>query len=408
MIFNSFTKKLPQLRHDIDLIPVDHEGNELIYFHDPMGYIPENFVLNREIEPFLGLFNHYLTIEELARTDYFNSDKAEFLALVQFLDQNHVLFSNHFKLFREKTESEYEEAGIRNPWLMGKSYPAEADKMADFLNSLFVHAADDKALVHETPKALYAPHIDLSVGGHLYGKVFSYLKDIRPERVVILGTSHYAGSFHPLYEHQPFIGTTKDYHLPGREFKTDREYIDRLSRSLQNGGFTTQDRAHRMEHSLETHLLFLNIIWKHPFSVVPILVAGLEEIFYHPGGEQMDQIDRFADQLRENDDESTFYLISGDLSHVGKRFGDPTPASKMRASVEVIDRKFLEYAANSDAAGLLKLLSADHDATRICGFPPLYPFLKTSIPLQGKQIGYEWWDDAAHESAVSYGSVLYF
>src|SRR5690625_1013745 len=114
MIFNSFTKKLPQLRHDIDLIPVDHEGNELIYFHDPMGYIPENFVLNREIEPFLGLFNHYLTIEELARTDYFNSDKAEFLALVQFLDQNHVLFSNHFKLFREKTESEYEEAGIRD------------------------------------------------------------------------------------------------------------------------------------------------------------------------------------------------------------------------------------------------------------------------------------------------------
>src|SRR5690625_3092080 len=104
MIFNSFTKKLPQLRHDIDLIHVDHEGNELIYFHDPMGYFPENFVLNREIETFLGRFLHYLTIEVLARTYYFTSYTDAFLALVQFLDQIHVLFSNHFKLFREKTE----------------------------------------------------------------------------------------------------------------------------------------------------------------------------------------------------------------------------------------------------------------------------------------------------------------
>src|SRR5690625_5178454 len=189
---------------------------------------------------------------------------------------------------------------------MGKSYPADADKMVDFLILLFVHAPDDKALVHETPKALYAPHIDLSVGVHLYGKVFSYLKDIRPERVVILGTSHYAGSFHPPYEHQPFIGTTKDYHLPGREFKTDREYIDRLSRSLQNGGFKTQVRAHRMEHSIETHLIFLNIIWKHPLTVVHsletillclniiwknqlsnalIIVTGTEEVHYKPSGE---------------------------------------------------------------------------------------------------------------------------
>src|SRR5690625_5805950 len=116
-----------------------------------------------------------------------------------------------------------------------------------------------------------------------------------------------------------------------------------------------------MQHSHDTNLLFHNIIWKHPFSVVPILVAGLEEIFYYPGGEQMNQIDRFADQLRENDDESTFYLISGDLSHVGKRFGDPTPASKMRASVEVIDRQFLEYASYSDICGVLNLHFSYHD-----------------------------------------------
>lgn len=407
MIFHSFSKKLPPIRHDIDLIPIQHEGNELIYFHDPMGYIPENFAMSHEIAPFLEVFSHYLSIDELSQKDYFNTDKAEFLSLVQFLDENNVLHSNRFKLFREKTESNFEEGALRNPWLADKSYPENASELVDFLNTLF-EKPSAPAFTYETPKALYAPHIDINVAGDLCAETFSLLKKVRPKRVVILGTSHYAGAYHPVYEQTPFIGSLKDYQLPGAMLKTDKEFMKSLTLESPNNGFTLQDRAHRIEHSIETHLLFLSHIWQHDYAIAPILVSGLEDILYHQKGDLMKKIELFASQLKQADHEDTFYLISGDLSHVGKRFGDSLSASHLKRSVEDIDRKFLEETEKSEAAGLLALLTNNLDNTRICGFPPLYTFLKTFGSHQAKGINYQWWDDAEHESAVSFGSVLFY
>lgn len=407
MIFHSFSKKLPPIRHDIDLISVQHEGNELIYFHDPMGYIPENFAMSNEIEPFIEVFSHYLSIDELSQKDYLNTDKAEFLSLVQFLDENNVLHSNRFKLFREKTESSFEEEALRNPWLADKSYPENTAELTGFLTTLFEKPISF-ASSDTTPKALYAPHIDIHVGGNLYAETFSLLKNIRPKHVVILGTSHYAGAYHPVYEQTPFIGSLKDYQLPGAVLKTDKEFMNTLALQSPDNGFTLQDRAHRIEHSIETHLLFLSHIWHHDYSIAPILVSGLEDILYHQKGDLMKKIELFSNQLKQADHEDTFYLISGDLSHVGKRFGDSSSASHLKRSVEDIDRNFLDQAEKSDADGLLALLTDNLDNTRICGFPPLYTFLKTFGSHQAKHINYQWWDDAEHESAVSYGSVLYF
>lgn len=372
-----------------------------------MGYIPENFVLNREVEFFLDLFSQYLSIDELSQRNYLNSNKEEFLSFVQFLDENNVLSSNRFKLFREKTEAHFEEATLRQPWLVDKSYPGDTEKLADFLAELFENSSPCAFPENKLPKAIYAPHIDISVGANLYADTFSFLRSVKPKRVVVLGTSHYAGSYHPLYEQTPFIGSTKDYLLPGGVLKADKEFVELLTRQSPKNGFTLQDRAHRMEHSIETHLLFLRHIWKHDFVVAPILVAGLDDILYHQQGDLMQKIDLFADQLRQADHEDTFYLISGDLSHVGRRFGDSTAASHIRSSVEEVDRNFLEQTENCDAAGLLSLLTQNHNETRICGFPPLYPFLKAFGSLQGTQINYQWWDDAETESAVSFGSVVF-
>lgn len=407
MIFHSFTQKLPPIRYDIDIIPVQHEGEELIYFHDPMGYIQENFILDSGIAPYLDYFGQHLSIDELSQKGHFNADKKEFLTLVQFLDENNVLHSNHYKLFREKTESRFEEATYRDPWLAGKSYPEDPDEMAAYVHSLFEKPSETGTPGLGTIKALYAPHIDISVGSEHYASVFLQLKEMRPRRVVILGTSHYAGSYHPAYEGTPFIGSVKDYQLPGRVFKTDREYLNLLSDQSPDNGFTLQDRAHRIEHSIETHLLFVSQLWKHDFTVVPVLVAGLEEILYHPKADLMRKTEQFARQLKQADDDDTIYLISGDLSHTGKRFGDSLSASQLKASVQDTDRAFLRLAENSDAAGLLELLRGNLDKTRICGFPPLYLFLKAFGTLRAKKLQYEWWDDTETESAVSFGSVLY-
>jgi AmmeMemoRadiSam system protein B len=164
------------------------------------------------------------------------------------------------------------------------------------------------------------------VGGKQYANAFSTLKNLEPKRVVIMATSHYSGYYPKIYSGFPYVGSSKSYELPGRTFKTDQDAISHLAELGPDIGFTIQDRAHRIEHSIETHLLFAGHLWKHDFEIVPILVGGIDEIFYNQDGEMGNKIAAFSDALRAIDTNDTFFLISGDLSHIGRKFGDSVPA----------------------------------------------------------------------------------
>lgn len=409
MIFNSFTQKLPSIRRDIDLIPIEDNGRSLIYFHDSMGYMPENFALDASAEPFLSLLRGFFSIDELLKQANLSIDKKEFLHFIQLLDQNNILESARFKLYREKTEQEFEESAARDPFLADKSYPGDAAEFQAFLDSAFGSHQSKNNQARSGIRALYAPHIDMSVGKKQYAEAFSALSGIAPKRVIILGTSHYAGLYYPLYENILFIGSDKTFRIPGREFKPDSAVFESLAdrESASGFGFSLQDRAHRVEHSIETHLVFLSQVWKHDFSVVPILVSGFDEIMYHSSGEMASNIQSFTKALRSQIDDDTFVLISGDLSHVGRKFGDQQAASEMKTEVQKFDRAFMDASKKGDAGLMQQLMAGEYDKTRICGFPPLYTYLTMFPDTQGKQINYHWWDESERESAVSFGSLIY-
>lgn len=409
MIFNSFTQKLPSIRRDIDLIPIEENGRSLLFFYDSMGYMPDNFALDASAEPFLSLLRGFFSIDELLKQANLSIDKQEFLHFIQLLDQNNVLDSARFRLYREKVEQEFEESSVREPFLANRSYPADEAEFSAFLDSIFEKQLSQKGSKRSDIRALYAPHIDMSVGNEQYAEAFASLTEIRPERVVILGTSHYSGLYHPLYEKSLFIGSDKTFRIPGREFKPDSAILNQLAdrNNTSAFGFSLEDRAHRVEHSIETHLVFLSQIWKHDFSIVPILVSGFDEILYHSDGEMASIIHSFTKALRSQIDDNTFVLISGDLSHVGRKFGDKQEASKMKTGVQSFDREFMDASKKADPELMLKLMARDYDKTRICGFPPLYTYLKMFPDARGEQINYHWWDESERESAVSFGSLLY-
>lgn len=409
MIFNSFTQKLPSIRRDIDLIPIEDNGRSLIYFHDSMGYMPENFALDASAEPFLSLLRGFFSIDELLKQANLNIDKKEFLHFIQLLDKNNILDSPRFRLYREKTEQEFEESFVREPFLANSSYPGDEAEFQAFLDQLFESHQPQKNKTKRDIRALYAPHIDISVGKEQYTEAFSTLAGVKPKRVVILGTSHYAGLYHPLYENIAFIGSDKVFRVPGREFIPDSAVFEYLAaqESESSSGFSLQDRAHRVEHSIETHLVFLSQIWKHDFSVVPILVSGFDEIMYHSSGEMASNIQSFTKALRSQIDDDTFVLISGDLSHVGRKFGDQQAASEMKTEVQKFDRAFMDASKKGDAGLMQQLMAREYDKTRVCGFPPLYTYLTMFPDAQGEEINYHWWDESERESAVSFGSLIY-
>lgn len=404
LLFDSVSSPIPSIRKDLQVIPIEDNGRELLYFHDSMGYASPNFALDRQVEPVLSLITGNYSISQIIKLLNGSMDEENLLEFVQLLDQHRLLETKHFQVFSNRIEKDFEKADVRRSSLAGESYPNDPGQISHYLNELFTDTPVNKS---KNIKALFAPHIDLRVGEKQYSEAFSKIKHLTPKRVVILATSHYAGYYGNYYQSKPFIGTSKEFKIPGKSFSADKEYISKLAAEETNSDFTIQDRAHRIEHSIEIHLLFLSHIWKHQFNIVPILVGGIDELFYHDSGEQSSQIKNFTRKISQLDDEDTFYLISGDLSHVGRKFGDPLPASKLRSDVEKIDNQFINAAVEGKAKSVLNSISEHYDETRICGFPPLYTFLNCFADLNGELLNYHWWDESERESAVSFGSILF-
>ncbi len=190
--------------------------------------------------------------------------------------------------------------------------------------------------------------------------------------------------------------------------KNDRASVRKLA-SLKNAGISTSDRAHRIEHSIELHLIFLKYLWSHDFSLVPILVGSLNDLLYMQNGDIGMKLTHLGDALHAmfGNDPETLFLISGDLAHFGQKFGDKLPASTFFDQVHQFDRQLMEAAGKGRVDAVLDVMKTNNDQYRICGFPPLMTFLSAMPDLEGTQTSYDLWNERERESAVTFGSILY-
>lgn len=406
-LFSSKTDPIPQIRRDLQLIPIEENGDSYLYFHDERGYATEDLALHREVSSLLSLLDGKKSVEDLKPHLSEEVSPDQLLEFIQFLDKHRLLSSDYFRVHAEEQETTYEESTVHQAVTAGKSYPADPGKLRTHLNEAF--ATTETKNASASAKALYAPHIDPRVALDSYVQAFAPIRDLQPKRVVLIATSHYAGLYPEIYKDSPFVLVNKDFELPLATIERDQQAIDELLQSDKETGITVQDRAHRLEHSIELHLLFLSYLWDHNFKIVPFLTRGLDDLYYMEDGHLGKQLSNFSELLhnRFGDDDETFFLISGDLAHVGNKFGDPQAASTMFDNVESFDRQFLDHASKNQRDNLLNLMKEDMDPYRICGFPPLYTFLSSMPELKGEILSYDLWDERERDSAVTFGSILY-
>ncbi|MEQ8525092.1 AmmeMemoRadiSam system protein B [Gracilimonas sp.] len=425
-IFNSFTDPIPPLRYEIQIIPVKQNGETFLYFQDQFGYAQSDFAVPYSAQSLFNLFDGSRSVEDILEFSAEKITKEQVLEYVQFLDEKALLHSPYFKEHASKTEKEYEESDVHPSNTYGISYPEDPEELKHFLNEAFEKLPTTEPV--ESARALYAPHIDYRVGLNSYVKAFSSIKNLKPKRVVILATSHYSGLYPEVYEEHPFVISNKDFELVNGTVKADREVIreiaDQIHEDKTNNeshsaakagisnadyGITFHDRAHRIEHSIELHLLLLNHLWDHEFKIIPIVVGSLEELFYKADGFQGQQVEQFSGLMNKlfGDDKDTFFCISGDLAHVGKKFGDDQPAKELFEEIRSFDEDFLDFGAEGNPDKILELMSQKYDPYRTCGYPPLFSFLKAFPNLSGEILTYDIWDEEERESGVSFGSILY-
>jgi len=408
-LFDSYTDPIPPIRYDIQRIPIQDNGRSFIYFYDQLGYSTPDFALPTNAEPILSLMDGTRSVNDIIKFSSDEVTKEQILGYARFLDEHGLLDSEYFADHAELIESEYERSNVHRSITNGTSYPPEPDKLTEFLNTAFETHENSKPV--DAAKALYAPHIDLRFGMASYVKAFSTIQNLKPKRVFILATSHYSGLYNSEYSNKPFIISRKNFDLPNGLVKADQKTISLIKEQTIHDeifGTSFSDRAHRIEHSIELPLLFLNHIWQHDFEIVPILVGNFDQLYYAKDGYLANQIEAFTYLLNQQfNDRDTFFLISGDLAHFGKKFGDQQPASELFEKVQAFDKAFLEVGANNDPITMLEIMSSEYDPHRICGFPPLYTFLNTFPNLNGKVLSRELWDETERESAVSFGSILF-
>jgi len=425
-LFDSFTAPIPPLRYDVQIIPIKQNGETFLYFQDQMGYTSSDFAVPYSAQSMFSLFDGSRSVEDILEFSDEKITKEQVLEYVQFLDEKALLQSSYFKVHAEKKETDYEQLGNHPNITAGLSYPDDPEELEHFLNEAFEKLPSTKPAT--STKALYAPHIDYRVGLNSYVKAFSSIKNLKPKRVVILATSHYSGMYPDIYEEHPFVISNKDFVMVNGTVKADRKMIQKIADQVRDDGInstshsaakagisnvdygiTFQDRAHRIEHSIELHLILLKHLWNHDFKIVPIVIGSLDELFYKSDGFQGQQVEKFTGLLKElfGDDEDTFFCISGDLAHIGKKFGDSKPAKELFDEVRSFDESFLDFGASGDADKILNLMSQKYDPYRICGYPPLYSFLKAFPNSSGEILTYDIWDEEEQDSGVSFGSILY-
>jgi AmmeMemoRadiSam system protein B len=263
-------------------------------------------------------------------------------------------------------------------------------------------AAPDGAL-----RAALVPHIDYARGGVSYGWGFKEVAERADAALfVIIGTSHYSG--------QRFTLTRQDFMTPLGIVPTDQPYIDRLVAHYGDGLFA-DPFAHLPEHSIELEVVLLQYLYegRRPIRIVPLLVGSFHDcVQFGSAPSQQGDIGRMIESLRRVEAETPepiCYIISGDLAHIGPKFGDGRRVDEpWRAHSRKQDEELLRHAEAADLGRYFDLIAAESDSRRICGLPPTYTTLDAARPSRGKMLHYgQYVEPRGHES-VSFASVAFY
>jgi AmmeMemoRadiSam system protein B len=154
---------------------------------------------------------------------------------------------------------------VREPAVAGFFYPRDPAVLRDDVTRLLTEASvDDEALTRDT-KALIAPHAGYIYSGPVAAAAYKLLEPRRQQirRVVLIGPSH------RVYFRGIALPSSAAFATPLGEVPIDLELAAEL---MSRGDVLTSDAPHEMEHSLEVHLPFLQVVLGE-FTLVP-LVTG--------------------------------------------------------------------------------------------------------------------------------------
>ncbi len=370
----------PKLR-SIDVFPFEWEGKEVFLLRDPLGYSQGTVIIPRFLGPLLAALDGKHTLRDLQALACRLLGRLVMLEelqdLLQTLDQHYFLENTRFEDLKNRLHEEFLQQPVRPASHAGKSYPKNPEEIRSFLSSILNNWPPRP---RHQPRAIIAPHIDLSSGAKAFAAAYQGLSWPSEARVVVFGTGHFLET--------PISFLKKDFETPLGRIKCDQDWIRELEKDT---GDLSQDLwAHKNEHSVEFQVLFLQFLLGNNFHLVPVLVSS-------PDLKHKSYLEELASKISSLSDENTFYVAGVDFCHLGLRYGDLHPAGEREKKETLLfDHHLLQKIIALDAEGFFQALWADGERHKVCGFGPLYLLLKV---LSGRKLV----GKILHQEVVDFG-----
>lgn len=398
----------PTLRKDLEFLPVQHGGQQLILIRDHLGLVQEGKAVALPLYQLMTLLDgtrtkRDLQMELMRQKGGVLVGMDEIEGLLAHLDESYLVDSEGFKKARDQIVDSFTSKRVRPCSHGGRSYP---DSPSELKNRL------DEILASQPPvpepegkiKALVSPHIDLSIGYKVYASAYQMLKYATPSRIVLLGVGHQVVN-------NLFCLTDKDFETPLGAIKSERAVIRKL-REAGGDIIATDDFAHRTEHSIEFQLIFLqHLLQGVSFTIIPVLCGFIQScLAEYSRSAYLERTAPFLNGLKQilrDPDKETLLVAGVDLSHIGPKFGHEMPAEYIRPRSEVHDKHLLKYLSAFDADHFWEETKGIEDRFNVCGFSALACLLEVLPTCKGQILDYQVWHEEPTRSAVSFAAVVF-
>lgn len=279
------------------------------------------------------------------------------------------------------------DAGVREPAVAGKFYPADPSRLKAAVTYYLEDAVKGSG---EKPVAIISPHAGYIYSAQIAADAFQQAAGHDYDLIILLGVNHTAPGFTGV---SIYPG---DYQTPLGVVKTDEDAAKQLVSAGDD--FVFDAAVHTREHSIEVQLPFVQILFPHA-KVIPAVV----------GSPDLDLCTRVAEALANiAKDRSALIVASSDLSHYpGYEDAVKTDKNTLDAMLTMDPKRFLSVIKKQEKERIPNL------STCACGEAAILTAMIAAKKLGavcGRLVSYANSGDASvgsHDRVVGYGAVSF-
>ncbi|MBD3310395.1 AmmeMemoRadiSam system protein B [Candidatus Woesearchaeota archaeon] len=259
---------------------------------------------------------------------------------------------------------------IRKPIVAGQFYEADFELLEKQLQRCFSHRKGAGGLpVKKRDRqvvAAVAPHAGYPFSGPCASWVYKAVGETKlPDVYVMLGVSHNG---------LPSAISIQDWQTPFGTVQTDKEFARAVE---QNSNLKVDERPHRMEHSIEVQLPFLQFVnrdYLQNLRICPIIIS--EDIPF-------DEAARGIVKASKMTGKRILVIASSDFTHYGVSYGYTPFADNVKEKLYGLDKGAAELIAKLDAYRFLEYV--DDKGATICGKHPVAAAVECAKLLGAKK-----------------------